>query len=137
MDDLAPVLPEEMVSRFVVESNKITSDRASLQYTAFKPNPNNGTTSVFRTDGLARAQVMQIGQTYVARPRGKNLYGWGMVQVAVITDAHAQDVPACLSVVPDIGVHPRHANILGWPVDKAQKKLLAIKLAEAATFVAV
>jgi len=42
---------------------------------------------------------------------------------------------AGLAVVPDTALHPRHANIEGWPVDKTQRAAKAQLLAHAASLV--
>ncbi len=87
--------------------------------------PHRGETSVFRVDGLSNEEVWHIGLHFVGSTRREVLKGRADLQVA---DVHAIK----LKVEPDITPHPRHANIIEWPEEKHEQKMLAVRLANVA-----
>lgn len=66
-----------------------------------------------------------MGQTYVAEPRNKTLYGRGDITISLVHQVG-------LDVVAD-NDPPRHADITGWPEDKSKRKILAMQLAAEAS----
>lgn len=88
------------------------------------PNP-RGELSVFRVQGLGETEIWDIGRNYVSRPQGKTLRGRGEVTASLVQQqglvVEADDIP------------PRHANVLGWPLEKSARKLIAVELANQAS----
>jgi hypothetical protein len=79
---------------------------------------------VFRIDGLSLQQVADLGATHLRDPRP---FGHLRSRAEVILNIGLQ-------LAPD-NFPERHASIVGWPERKEEQKLLAIKLAAAATVV--
>lgn len=70
---------------------------------------------MFRIKALSDRAIWALGRRWVAGTRGKPLYGRA--------DLSPEDVLAIgLQVKPD-GCPPRHACIIGWPVDDNGKSL--------------
>lgn len=88
------------------------------------PGP-GGSTSVFRTLLLTEAAIWALGDLRVAEPGGRRVLGRGDVRVAdvLVTKlrVEADDSP------------PKHAAIVGWPIDKDARMALAQQLAASAT----
>jgi len=113
----------EIITRFIVEGSKYARTKNSVRYSAFIPAP-NGETSVFRVSTITLDETWEIGEM-VADQRGKTLYGKADVGVAVIENTG-------LRVEPDTRPHPLHANIIDWPTEKSEQKLMAMKIADEA-----
>ena len=80
--------------------------------------------SVYRTQGLGKDEARDLGQRFVADPRGMPLLGAAYLSAS---DIRASGVDLEPTQLP----HPRHANIVGWPGD-TQDRAIAIQLAELA-----
>ena len=81
---------------------------------------------MYRTLTLAETEIWRIGNTVVSPARKLPLIGRG--------DLPAEDILALnLSIRPATAPHPLHANVEGWKGDTVKDRLLALKLAEAAT----
>lgn len=111
------------LARFAVRSGQMTT-------TVVKPRllePNRQLElSVFRIDDLGQEAIQEIGVDVVRRrPDANRLHGW-----AELDEAAVQLVS--LTVVHD-DTPPRHANIIGWPDDRAKRKLVQRKLADRAS----
>ena len=94
------------------------------RYTAFLPSPSRKT-SVFRITKLSEKEVWEIGRKNVAEIRCKTLYGRADSLAEVVLKQK-------LNVEPSTQLHPRHANIVGWPQDKAKQIIIATEFAEEA-----
>jgi hypothetical protein len=81
-------------------------------------------TSTFRTHGLTPEETWALGESQVAAPRGRRLYGRGDLSVSSV-------VATGLTVDPD-NDPPRHAGIVGWPDGKDARLSLAQRLAASA-----
>jgi hypothetical protein len=82
----------------------------------------NGETSVFRISNLSDNEIWEIGTSEVAQKRGLPLLGRADISAFHVFDKN-------LKVIPD-NKPPRHANIVGWPEEKSEQKLIAMELAE-------
>lgn len=82
----------------------------------------NGEVSVYRTKDLTCQQINEIGHLHVAEIQNKKLLGRAEIVTSSILK---QD----LKVEPEPRPHPRHANIVEWPADKSEHKMIAIELA--------
>jgi hypothetical protein len=114
----------ETVTRYILSRKHISVSKGVVKYGAYMPAP-DGETSVYRTFELAEKEIWAIGQSLVASPTNRTLYARGDTTVAVVKNTG-------LRVVPETTLHPLHANIVGWPKEKGEQKVLAIELANEA-----
>ncbi len=130
-DTLSPsVDPSERLSRFILTKRYMKSAQKRVTPQAFMPSNKNGETSVYRTEQCTDAAIWEIGNGYVTALRldSKPVIGRG--------DLITQDViKHSLRVIASPDSHPRHANIVDWPVEKAPRLMLATELALRATLV--
>lgn len=81
---------------------------------------------MYRTLTLTETEIWRIGNEVVAPKRELPLIGRG--------DLPAEEILALsLSISPATAPHPLHANVEGWNADTTKDRLLALKLAKAAT----
>ena len=86
--------------------------------------------SVFRASGLGCIEIKDAGKEVVRRHRNaKGLYGWGEVSEDAVGDTglriNHDDIPR------------GHSNIINWPQDSAQRKLIQQRLASQSTAVKI
>jgi hypothetical protein len=117
---LGPVNLEESLSRYILDRSYIRVADRTVRYNAFMPTSNREV-SVFRILGLADSEIWQMGDLQVARKRGKPLLGRADILVMAVIKNNLQ-------IDPD-NDPPRHANILGWPEQRSEQKLIALKIA--------
>jgi len=122
---LGKLTPDARLARYLVQSNRFNKDKGYVKPEAFLPNPTDLKTSVFRVKGLSDAQVCALGETMIATPLRKTLYGSGQLAVTEVEGVG-------LRVEPD-DKPARHANISGWPPEKSERLSLAQQLAALAT----
>ena len=119
--------PNERLSRFLVNSKQFGSLNKTVKPKAFIP-PKNKPLSVFRTSTLSENEIWLIGETVVAKPRGKTLYGRA--------DFWAQDVyDLKQKVEPETSRHCLHADIIPWPDGREDMLFFATKLALKSKFI--
>ena len=83
--------------------------------------------SVTRHIGLNDTRIWELG-TDVAHQRKMTLLGRCDVQSIVF-------LAEKLRVTPDpIKENPNHANVSGWPEDKAKQKVIALRIVKSVTF---
>ncbi|MCZ6675520.1 MAG: hypothetical protein O7C75_21540 [Verrucomicrobia bacterium] len=113
----------ELLARFVFQRRHLYQD-GQPKPAAFLPNSNNET-SVSRVDSLSDQEIYIEGKE-CERRRTDNptLYGRALVGNEVVLDLN-------LRTVKD-EPPPRHANIVGWPLEQSEKKLIALGIAEEA-----
>lgn len=111
----------EPLARFCYQSGHFAKDKP--HYTALMPH--NGSTSVFRVDGMTAEERESLARQY-PRPnspaKGDALFTAGAGR-ALERSLDADDTP------------PRHAHGIGWPEEKNDIMLRATQLAAAATVV--
>ncbi|MBI5155073.1 hypothetical protein HZA57_07535 [Candidatus Poribacteria bacterium] len=126
-----PVEDGETLARFILHKGHIRgfgTQQARVRANVFMPGP-RGELSVFRHTGISERELWELGKTEVAALRGFPLLGRGDLAVC---EARA----ASSSLVIERSEPPRnHANITGWPTEKASQKIIALALAEASRFV--
>ncbi len=83
--------------------------------------PENLRLSVFQIKGLNENDIWKMGEAYIAKPSKKTLYGRGDITVSAV---HRIELDLISDNEP-----PRHADIVGWPEEKSEQKLLAEELA--------
>ncbi len=118
------VKKEERLTRYILEKNKYSIEKKRVKYNAFLPNK-DGQTSVFRTSELTDNEIWEIGNNEVARKVEKQLLGRG--------DIKASNVYENSLKIDTEGEHLKHANIVNWPEEKSEQKLIAIEIADKAT----
>lgn len=123
------VRPTEHLARYLTHSNHFNRSRHSVKHHAFQP-PSSLRLSVFRIQGLEPDQAWAIGETHVVAAtsmRLSTLYGMADILASAIQeqklDVDADDIPS------------RHADDVGWPEDKSERKLIAMELAAEAALV--
>ncbi len=87
---------------------------------AFMP-PKDLKLSVFQIVGLRIPAIWRLGVVHVAGPSQRTLYGRADVRRTVVDEVG-------LAVEAD-NDPPRHAAIVGWPIEKSAQKLYALDLA--------
>ncbi len=120
------IAPEEARARFLISSRFFSRGSNRVKADAFIPHPFLEL-SVFRTHGLAEAEVWSIGDS-VARPQGRTLYGRAEVLAEAVVKLGFGVVPA--------EPPPLHAHITGWPADdRGAQRIRAVELPAAARLV--
>ena len=100
------------LARFAVEGNRLTD--STVKPKLFEPN-RALQLSVFGIDGLARKEIYDLGVKVAEQhPASRRLHGWGEFNESAVNDAGLR--------VEHDEVPPRHANIVGWPVDVPERK---------------
>ena len=119
--------PTERLSRFIVNKNEFRRSNRTVKFKAFLP-PKNKRLSVYRTLTLSEDDIWSIGSEFVAKPRGKTLYGRA--------DLLAQTVYALKQKVePETSQHCLHADVIAWPDNKDDIQDLANRLALQSKFI--
>ena len=119
--------PNERLSRFILHKNEFRRSNLSVKFKAFVP-PKNKRLSVYRTSTLSEDKIWSIGSEFVAKPRGKTLYGRA--------DLLARTVYALKQKVePETSLHCLHADVIVWPDSKDDIQFLATQLAQQSKFV--
>lgn len=121
----ASVEAHEALARFIFSNRHFSPQQNRVKAGAFLPN-RLGEVSVFREHGLESFDIWAIG-TKVATSRSGSLYAGGDIRAQAVRKLQ-------LDVIAD-KLPSRHANIIGWPDDKATQKIIALELAAAATLV--
>ena len=102
------------LARFATQSGRLTDEVVKPKL--FEPN-RALELSVFRVDDLDRTEIQEIGIDVVtAIPNAQRLHGWGEISETAVIDAGLRvdydDDP------------PRHANVLDWPDEASERKLI-------------
>lgn len=119
------VADDEFLARYIVYGNHIRADN-TVKPDAFVPSP-HAQLSVTRHLGLTDNDIWMIG-TKVAKHRERELTGH--VDVACL---HYRKEQLCVRSSP-LPNNPNHADVIGWPVEKAQQKLIALEIAKAGIY---
>ena len=120
----AEVSPSESLARYLTHGNRYSPVKNSVKPIAFLPPPNLRL-SVFRVDGLTLEEAWETGQANVMPSPGQYLHGFADIKASAVYQTN-------LDVEPD-NHPPRHADIVGWPQEKSERKLIAQELAARAT----
>lgn len=102
------------LARFATQSGRLTNEVVKSKL--FEPN-RALELSVFQIDDLDRTEIQEIGIDVVtAIPNAQRLHGWGEISETAAIDAG-------LRVDYDDNP-PRHANVLDWPDEASERKLI-------------
>ena len=120
------ISPEENLARYVLYNRHIRKADNTVKADAFIPHPYVDL-SVTRHSGLDESNIWAIGAD-VAQKQGKTLYGRADIQTSEINKAALEVISD-----PDEG-NPNHANVIGWPTEKAAQKNIALEIASKSTY---
>lgn len=118
----------DLLARHAVERNHFRPSDNTVKKKAFEP-AKNRTVSTFVVTNMDHEQIKSLGNEYVAEPRGKNLYGWSLIEARVV-----RSLGLCADRNDD---PPGHANIIDWPEAEEDIMELQLALASEASFMPV
>jgi hypothetical protein len=122
------VAPNELLARYITSSRWFRQQDQTVKQDAFIPPENPLELSVTRHITFTEDDIWRIGRV-VAGGMGRNLHGRADIKTDCVIEQQLDVVP---QPVPD---NPNHANIVGWPLEKNERKMRALELAIAARFV--
>jgi hypothetical protein len=130
------VAPNEPLARYIVYSKWIRNSDHTIKPNAFIPPDTD--LSVTRHLQLTEESLWKIGSTIASGMHPKrSLYGRADVEAHSVFAQNLKVLPD--PVEPDNRDHPNHnpnhANITNWPLEKDVKKMCALEIAKAASFV--
>ena len=124
-----PIQVNETLSRYL-QKEKIRGSNSTVKSNAFIPSGNSHSVSVYRTDHMQNIEITEaINRLAVSRPVT------GVTRLTPKSVRSVNDSGHALDVVPEESNFKWHANITGFPMERAKIKLLAQKLAAIASLV--
>jgi len=128
------VFNSERLARYVFSSSHIKRTKVRPKYAAFLPQYNEKSseleTSVFRISGITQSKIWEIGD-YVASERNKKASNT-LTLKGYARFLYKNLEKYSLKLKIETSSHPLHANIVGWPEEPEERKLIAILLANTA-----
>jgi hypothetical protein len=123
-ENVPPITDDELLARYVTQSGQFRGDN-TVKQDLFMPHPRREL-SVTRHLNASEAEIWTIGLD-VSTTLGKKLYGRADIQTEKcrIDSLQVTEKP--------LENNPNHADIEGWPLEKQDKKVIAIKLAASAS----
>lgn len=115
--------PFDPFARFICSRNHFAPERNIVKPAAFLPSDSNMQLSVFHTKMLSDQEIWELGKRYVALPNRT---------VHARADFKAESAEKAQLQLTLDNQPPRHANIIGWPPEKSERKLRAMELASMA-----
>ncbi len=117
---------DELLARYATQSGQYRRGDGSVKQDLFMPHPRREL-SVTRHLDATIDEIWQVGYD-VAGSMGRRLHGRADIRVAAcaVNGLHVVASP----ILPE---NPNHADVVGWPPSKEDKKALAQKLAAAAS----
>ena len=125
---MASIQPDEDLTRYILTKGYYRSSDHTVKRAAFMPAKADRKTSVYRSSGLSGDEIWDMGHSFVAAPRAKPLLGRADILAHHVSEE-------ALHLEEDVRMHPRHANIAGWPDGKPEQLLVAMKLSQKANLV--
>lgn len=126
-DRVPDVSRDERLARYILVSSHVRTSDGTVRPDAFMPHPRIEL-SMNRHRESTDDELWQVGCD-VARQRSKTLYGRADVEVVTIEFCGLSIVPKTLPA------NPNHADAIGWPSEKSEQKLLAIRIASVSRFI--
>jgi hypothetical protein len=119
---------DEPLGRYIFSKSHFSSENNKVKSSAFMP-PADLQLSVFRTQGLDEKTIWNIAENEIIKKSSSpnKLYGRAEILSFAVKSTG-------LELDPN-NIPPRHANIIGWPQEKAKQKMIAIELATKASLV--
>jgi hypothetical protein len=123
--------PSETITRFIHSSQHFAASTGRVKAAAIGPATNKLTdrleTSVYRADGASLDELWAICADHVDDAQnGRVMKARGTCRAETILNSS-------LSFDADGIPHPRHANLVGWPIPKHEWKIIQQKIADAMT----
>ena len=119
-----PVADDELLARYVVQSKHYRVSSGTVKQDLFVPHPHQDL-SVTRHLQATEAEIWSVGKL-VADAQQRTLYGRADVRTSFCL---AEQLVVDKAPIPG---NPNHANVKGWPTEKSDQKVIAMKLAAAA-----
>lgn len=117
----------EEITRYITQKAYFRPSNNTVKHNAFMP-PKSNQLSIYRTTGVEPKDVWVIGDQYVAALLHQDLIAKAVLNSRIIYDCG-------LAIEDDPIPHERRANIIGWQTASTETRLIAMKLAAAATLV--
>lgn len=124
-DNVPPVDDEELLARFIVNSNEFRKSDESVKPKLFMPY-SRVELSVTRLRDCTEKELWSVGEK-IARERERALYGRSDVRASA---CRTETLEVAADPLQD---NPNHANITGYPEAKEDQLAVALKLAAAAS----
>lgn len=115
--------PHEVTSRFLIDG-QVRAENKEVKYPAFIP-PKSLRLSIFRTSTLIEQEIWDLAVEKVDPSRGL-VIGRGELTMFAIAEEKLQ-------VAPDEDPNSRHADVVGWPIDRDARATIAKALAAKAS----
>jgi hypothetical protein len=124
-DNVPEILEAEQLARYITQSGQFRSGDLTVKPELFMPHPRFAL-SVTRHLDATEAELWQVG-TDVSDAMSRQLYGRSDIQ------ARHCAVDNLAVLAKPLPKNPNHADIEGWPSIKQDQKMIALKLAAAAS----
>lgn len=112
----------EPIARFIFSADHFTATTGRVKSAAIAPLAHRVSgrleTSVYRVDGISESNIWAICTAHVDNPSAKRLMKARASCSAGVVVAQG------LAVEADGQPHQRHANVIGWPGAKNERKIL-------------
>jgi len=125
------VADDELLARYIFNSSYIRSSDQTVRPDVFMP-PNNLELSVTRHINFTEDDIWNTGKK-VAKYRNLPLYGRADIKTEHVRKQNLEVKPQPIKNDPNLGDNPNHANIIGWPLEKNDRKMIALEIAANAT----
>jgi hypothetical protein len=125
------VNPSEPLARFVLRRDHLS--HGHVNYHAFLPPPSLRL-SVTRRGLMTDGRLWELGHQTAAARQASGGVSISLLGAATVGAADVREIRPLRVAASPLPDHPEHADIVGWPEDKSEKKLLAMQLAAAAEF---
>lgn len=119
--------PELPITRYIFSRRHFGTNPLRVKHEAFQPNLKGERveTSIFRTDDLTEQEIWELGDREVASARGMQILARGDLKLSHVDEA---------GLDYDFNEEPkRHGAIIGWALEKNERKIQAMELAELAS----
>jgi hypothetical protein len=124
-EQVPPVDDSELLARYVMQSGHFRKSDRTVKPELFMPHPYQDL-SVTRHRDATLTELRALG-VHIAEERKRTLYGRADIRTI---DCHIGKVKVVEDPLPE---NSNHADIRGFPSEKADQKAIALKLVEAAS----
>lgn len=124
-EQVPPVDDSELLARYVMQSGLFRKIDGTVKPELFMPHPYQDL-SVTRHRDATLTELQAVG-VHIAEERKRTLYGRADIRTI---DCNIGKVKVVEDPLPE---NPNHADIRGFPSEKADQKAIALKLVEAAS----
>jgi len=116
-----------LLARFIFQRSHFSKTQSKPKQGAFLPDPSILKISALWRDGLSEQNIWKVGDS-LGEVREKQPRARAEFDQEAVSEAK-------LKIEPDPKPHPRHVNLCGWPVDKAEQKSIALFLCARSTLI--